>query len=457
MSTNANSPRPPRDQPNVPGYTALRVAADWASAVRGAPLYLEYDYTSGWLKAGSEHDNDIVLTTQAYASRPELLDVEFEVEDVERGRKACLVVSAQEASALFWGEAAVEKFLAPYYASAASADAPGFLGRLYDAWYGYPAHVVQVCAVAYRYGTRAPEPGTRLTLGATVGLVCLERETGRMRMLSLDEFTAHYAGRASQIHAPEPTRPHTEKMAGWRLTAVETENIVARDMAEFVSGLRGRTITFSHTGDRLTPALLPTNLAPDADKGPPPHGFLAAGMEHVRTDRPAPTRVSARVQHDGIVYAQPLVAPGSNPDNAPDSMFWSDGAVEKLMIPYYASVKGSTSPFFEGLLMAQWDGLLPPGQSQPDAVWTAIQGRLEGILDAYAPDRVLEPNTGERTSTVYTVTHLPRSEYATTEGTDSTEGLETRTVMHTLADGALAAYVLRGSTAATPPRTDPLS
>ena len=94
-----------------------------------------------------------------------------------------LTISGDHASALFWGESAVEKFLISYYASVAADDAPRFLERLFDAWYGYPAELVQVCAVAYLCGRVPPPDGTQLSLSRTVGLVCLEGGS-RLRLLT---------------------------------------------------------------------------------------------------------------------------------------------------------------------------------------------------------------------------------------------------------------------------------
>lgn len=438
MSTNGTSPLPLQDQqpPNVPGYAALRVAADWASAVRNEELHISYDPVTGRAATARKGEANLTMFTEAYARRPQVLSVEFEVVDPDTGETASHTLCGTEASTLFWGEAAVEKFLVPTYASAMAGEAPAFLERLYEAWYAYPAGVVQVCAIAYRFGTRAPAPGTLLSQAGTVGLVCLERSTGKMQLLSLDEFAARYTGGLPRVRTAEAAAP-TLRLPGW---AVEpnVENIVARDLAEFVSGLRGHFITFEAKGGKLLPVVSGTTAPP---LGVPWTLCLDAMEGRVRPERPAPVRVTARVRGlDGHEHTHDLVASGCDGRVVPDSMFWTDGAVEKLMLPYYASVKGSTAPYFCELLMQRWDGVVCLDDPCPD-VGGGMRKRLPALFGDETPD-VTAPTP---TSPVYTVTHLPRSEYAT-----STQREESRTVLLALEGGATAGYTLAGEPADRP-------
>lgn len=402
---------------NAPGYTALRMAADWASAVRGVPVHLAYDPGTGHVKAATVAGAELTLETRAFTTRPEVTGVEFVVPTGEGTATAQRTLDGHQASALFWGESAVEKFLVPRYASAAAYTAADFLDRLFAAWYEYPGQVVQVCALAHLMGTRAPAPGTQLSLADTVGLVCLERATGHLLLLTLDEFTARYTpGQPVTGAAPEPAGPpQAEK--GWTVNE-GVESVVARDVAEFVSGVRGRLVAFMSEGDKLNPALFPSDQ-PSTEPLPAGTFRLAALARRVRGDRPAPARVTVLVRDPGGAPVPYNVVPeGVDPATTPDCMFWSDGAVEQLMLPYYASVKGAGSPYFIEVLMRRWDGLLPPGGSTPDVV-PAMRRRL--------PERFGEdPRSSdeEPPSTVFSITHLPRSEYATYPG-----GLETRIVL----------------------------
>ena len=80
-------------------------------------------------------------------------------------------------------------------------------------------------------------------------------------------------------------------------------------------------------------------------------------------DRPESVVVHARttgsVRHSVVKHAR--VSPnldGSAPfdlaDVGADSVFWSDGAVEKFLVPYYASVHGSDAVQWVGKLLQVW-------------------------------------------------------------------------------------------------------
>ncbi|MBD0319690.1 MAG: hypothetical protein ICV87_05110, partial [Gemmatimonadetes bacterium] len=165
MPKRTPSPSLPLATPNAPGYAALRMGADWASAVRGVPLRLRFDADTGHMAVAGSSGPGLTVLTRAYARRPTVQALTFEVESYLKGKPgtASIELDGESASALIWGESAVEKFMISYYAEAAGEDAPRFLGRLYDAWYCYPSNVVQVCALAYLCGTRAPPEGTLLS------------------------------------------------------------------------------------------------------------------------------------------------------------------------------------------------------------------------------------------------------------------------------------------------------
>lgn len=406
-----NPPGASARPPNAPGYQPLRMAAEWASAVRGEPLNFAYDTATGQMMLAPPGSAGVSVLTSAGVPRALVASVELEWARPHGGPPGAVYeLSGADASALFWGESAVEKFLLSYYASAAADAAPRFLARLFDAWYGYPAKVVQVCALAYRCGRRAPPHGRALTLARTVGLLCLD-ETG-VRLLSLDEFEARYATGLPRGGCPAPATGPSTSEAGWTIDAA-VESIVLRDAAEFVSGLRGRFVRFQAVDGTLLPDVYPSESPLPAPDPPPAGAFVFAGVaEPVRPDRPFPVRVTVRVKGlDGSTSECDVVPRGSDPAVVPDSMFWSDGAVEKLLLPYYASVKGGTAWFFLAWLMGKWDGSIPHDANDPELVVQFARHRL-------GMDEV------EDVPTVYAVTHLPRSEYE-----DSSSALEGRTVL----------------------------
>jgi hypothetical protein len=223
--------------PNVPSYRQLRMVSDWASAVRGRELHLEYNEDTGRMKhsAPSTHP-PMLLLTPPNAVRPVLARVEFEVRVPGTGVPFSTTLDGDRYSALLWGESAVEKFLFAYYASAAADSAARFLGRLFDAWYGYPDRVVQVCALAFRYGVDA-EAG-ELSLDATVELVCLERNRGGLRLnaMSLGDFERKYPTGAPRGGRVAGTPGKATQCDGWKVAGGTVSSIVAREAAEFVSG-----------------------------------------------------------------------------------------------------------------------------------------------------------------------------------------------------------------------------
>jgi len=395
---------------NPPAYRALRMAAEWASAVRDQQLNFAYDAGSGHMVLESPGTAPTLpVLTRSFTSRPLVREVEFSVPLELPGSglsSPTIALPGDRVSALFWSESAVEKFLVPFYASIAADDAPRFLGRLFDAWYGYPADVVQVCAIACLLGRQAPAEGTPLSLARTVGLVCVEGGTS-LRLLTLDEFTERYSTGLPRggEGVPHPSGP-VEVPHGWQVTE-SVESVVARDVAELVSGMRGHFVAFSTREDLLIPLVFP-GTSPSTI---PEQTVFDALTRPIRPDRPVPSHVVLHVDPlegaEGSPFDHTVVPAQGDPatEFEPDSLFWTDGAVETLLLPYYASVKGSASWFFEACLMGKWDGLIvPPSSTSTNDVRSAMLQRFD-----HATGRdVEEPDP----STAYATMHMPRSEYA---------------------------------------------
>lgn len=414
MSAEKTPSRP--GPPNMPGYRPLRMAAEWASAVRDEDFYTRYDPRTGRIVAGGTGAAAVTTRTTALARRPTVNKVTVQVRPERGAAPVTFRLQGDAASAMFWGESAVEKFLLSYYASAAADDAAGFLSRLLGAWYGYPARVVQVCALVHLCGTRHPAKGTPLSLEGTVGLLCLE-EGKRLLLWTLSDFEARYAIELPRGQgSPRLRVPGRER--GWKVTNT-VESIVTRDAAEFVSGLRGQPIVFEYDGGSLCPVV----LDPEGNR-PLGKSFVFAGMADViRPDRPPPSRVTLSV--DDPPAFEPVTAEliHGGSDRNPDCVFWSDGAVERFLLPYYASVKGTTAWSFSAVLMGKWDGFIPPAENHPDEIAERLRRpflrHLRPEADAAEPME----------STVFAMTHLPRSEY------EESSALESRTVLLAREDG----------------------
>ncbi|HEU0298757.1 MAG TPA: hypothetical protein VFR37_04865 [Longimicrobium sp.] len=410
-----DEPAASASQTHPPAYRALRMAAEWASAVRDHQLNFVYDAGTGHMVLDNSGTRPTLpVFTRSAVSRPLVKEVEFSVpwgfptSDIS---PPTLTVSGDRVSALFWSESAVEKFLVPFYASAAADDAPRFLGRLFDAWYGYPADVVQVCAIACLLGRQPPAEGTPLSLARTVGLVCLEEGGSSLRLLTLDEFTERYStGLPRGGEGVTLGSGPTEVRHGWEITE-SVESVVARDVAEFVSGMRGHFVAFSTEEATLVPVVYPDTSPPEVIGG----ALFGALARPVRPDRPVPSHVVLHVVGtDGSPIVQTLI-PGQDEtatEFVPDSLFWTDGAVETLLVPYYASVKGGDAWLFEGFLMGKWDGLIkPPSSNSMEDLKSAITQRLDRFGHAAGRDAE-DPSP----SPVYATMHLPRSEYADMAG-----------------------------------------
>lgn len=395
-----------------PAYRALRMAAEWASAVRDQHLDFAYDAGTGHMVLdGSGTGPTLPIFTQSFTSRPLVTEVEF---SVPTGHPASdispptLRVPGDQVSALFWSESAVEKFLVPFYASVAADDAPRFLDRLFDAWYGYPADVVQVCAIACRLGRTPPAERTPLSLARTVGLVCLEGGS-RLTLLTLDEFTERYATGLPRGGEGSRETGLAQVRHGWKVTD-RIESTVAREVAEFASGMRGHFVAFSTEEATLVPIVSPDTLPPEGIAG----ARFDALARPVRPDRPAPCSVVLHVAGTDGSPLEHTVVPGQGDlptEFVPDSLFWTDGAVETLLVPYYASVKGGDAWLFEGFLMGKWDGLIKPHSCSPSDLAGALAQRLHR-LDHAARREDEDPAP----SSVYATMHLPRSEYADLAG-----------------------------------------
>jgi len=421
MSTTTLDPPFALAPPNAQSYRDFRTVADWASAIRGNCLDFTYGDDTGRMSVELV-ENGLVLTPPN-AQRPVVTQVEFTV----IGANESLFLDGHDCSALFWSESAVEKFLFPCFASAAADDAPRFLGRLCDAWYGYPGRVVQVCALAYRYGIDAEL--SQLSLESSVGLVCLERSSGTLKLMGLNEFEQRYPLGAARGTGPvdleSPGFPVLKQLRGW--PAERLDSIRAREAAELVSGLRGHYVWFTLEDGTLTPWICPTEEPVGRPEDVVMHGVAVT----VRPDRPEPFSVNVGVNVSEDFFQ--VVSTGTAA--VPDSMFWTDGAVEKLLLPYYASVKGRDGSFFNHVLMGKWDGLIPPDCTDPASSLTALKRYFPGAAAATAGDDL-------PTSSVYAITHLPRSEYVS-DGLEEglSPALEHRTRLLTLdGDGTFGAH-----------------
>jgi hypothetical protein len=377
----------------------VRLAAECASGVRGIGLW--FTYRDGSIEASAQRPPGVValgpVDTSPDAIRTfPLKSVSISLPDVEDP----LVIPGTEADALYWSEAAVEKFLLPYYVSVGGwAAGDLLLSQLAKAWFDYSATAVQVVAVGYRRGL-GPAEGP-LTVGKTCFVVYSRvQPDGRLGPLARDsvESFVNTPGFIGPARGKDlPLHGHPSGCIGVvPYTGATLNSIGCRELAEFARGVRGQYLSFVPQAGGMAVHACP-GAAPCEDA---PEGVFTCLTLPGRPDRPAPSGVSAWV--DGEVV--PLVGPDRDHvllPAPPDSMVWGDGALEELMLPYYASVMGRQAPFFNALLVGQWDGhmnVVP--RRDDDAGPLAIQA-LQNIVAGVGP----------ASSSVFAVVHLPRSEY----------------------------------------------
>jgi hypothetical protein len=320
------------------------------------------------------------------------------------------------ADAVFWSDSAVHKFVFPYVTSIAGYRAGQVLADLQAAWNHYPTDRVTVYALAHV--VRHPE-GTPLRVENRIQVVYAERQPDgtqgtSLALASLEDFLNAYPpaqpsagpdGGESAIGAGHGPGAATRCRVGYR-RGVESSRrqhpdyATLRALAEYACSLAGEPRYFLFKAgengfrERTTPDL-PALEAGDI--------VIPAYTPAVPAHRPRLHGVWCDSEDGGTAN----VAAGS------DAMFWSDGAVEQFMFPYYASKGGLHLGLGELQDMARiW--------RHPSKPWRA--GEEAGgpeRADAYGAGDGLEGGA-EDVGTAYALIHLSSSVYiqATSAGAD---------------------------------------
>ena len=201
-------------------------------------------------------------------------------------------------------------------------------------------------------------------------------------------------------------------------TDTPIDSVGAREVAEYVSGFREQTVNVYQTdgGGGLEPTLTPIG------DGPP---LFTAWTRKVRPERPEVTvtlTVTTTILGVKMTDTRELSAIGGRESNVPDSVFWTDGAIEMLVLPYYASVEGHGAPWYLALILGKWSGVIPTSTLDAVLLLAQIVEKLAKALlehPAGAVERLVERLEGETEpapagpfdSDVYALVHLPNSEW----------------------------------------------
>jgi hypothetical protein len=179
--------------------------------------------------------------------------------------------------------------------------------------------------------------------------------------------------------------PPAPAAAGTHPPVPTLDSIQLRLIAEAASGTRGRPVVFA-----VSPRGEIRELTGERTQDVPPESFTIACFTPDTTPDQPPL-VEASLQAAGAHRINLLDLPGGL--GGADSVFWSQSAVEKFLVPYYASVHGARA----GRAVAE-------------------------LLDAFAGDRRGAPYAAELDAEplakgdggevqVYALAHIPKSEY----------------------------------------------
>jgi hypothetical protein len=392
------------DFPPLPDYFTLRLAADLSSAVRGQTVW--FDYGDQGLQVtdpgppGSTTPLP-VLTPLLAKARPMVKHAKIRAEGYKHH-----TLPGDKFSALFWSESAVEKFLLPYYVSAGGQQALRVLHAINHAWYNYNVDT-PVVALAFGYPSE-PFTTDSVQLWDTLYVIYGDAEKKHLKRKSLREFLAtqgpppppEHLDSASVSWGPVPT--------GTGATPTPIDSVAAREVAEYVSGWRGENV---YVYENAVGAGLDTTLTQTGD-GPP---LFTAWTRKVRPDRPEATvelKVATEICGLPVIIEKKLSGIGGRAANVADSVFWTDGSIETLLVPYYASVEGGGAPWYLILILGKWSGMIPTGIVDAVLLLAQILEAFGRVLLGDSADATTSATaTGPVTSDVFGLIHLPDSEW----------------------------------------------
>lgn len=230
------------------------------------------------------------------------------------------------ADAVFWSDAAVQKFLFPYVASCYGDDAGEVLTQVQGAWNYYPADQVKVYALVHM---TSDSTGTPLNLGDTVWVAFTEQFPVAKALTAVpiaQFYDQHRPVDRNSIGTPTP--PQVDYQRGVSIANPwSPDYLVLRAMAEWAASLRTTAEYFvfpAGTGGFLPP----TTSLEGVQSG---DIVIPAFTPTVPVDRPY--LGSVWFQPQGVDAVADLGAEG-------DALFWSTASVQQFLFPYYASKGG---------------------------------------------------------------------------------------------------------------------
>ena len=286
---------------------------------------------------------------------------------------ASLNVAEYDVDAVFWSDAAVEKFVFPYCASCGACEATKAVAELQTAWNQYP-EALPVVALLHLAGTAPGAPVTDSFLVAYLN-------EGKLNVSPVSAFRSDLdqPRRTPHKHAPVPFQRGIVTTA----TPQYPDYVALRRMAEWASSIRDTPLYFAYNV-RM------------GHYGPPTRTLPPVLEDTIVIPVYTPSIPVDRRQPDGVWF-QPATSTGSvapvDLSGVADAVFWSTGAIEQFLLPYYASVDG-----FAGL-----SELREISDAWIDDVIEPLHAGDAAVVDAPVSDG--EGDAPE----VFGLVHLPRS------------------------------------------------
>lgn len=384
-------------------YTELRLLAECAEGIDTNTEFLIANHVLT-INTTTPAPADQILITASDPGRRPVNIVNLQVVASASMSQGSQPLELGTADGVFWSDAAVQKFLFPYIASCGGHEAAQMLRDVQSAWNFYPSDRVTVYALVHTIA----QPGGPLMLGDIIQVAYTNAGSDVLQPLkTLRQFLVDYPPVAYE----NPLQPLVPYWRGGGLPAdyQYPDYLTLRALAEHAASLDVQVLPQGWAYFMLAPAGAPSRF-----EGPVAslHESLPDGTIVVPVRNP--TIPIGRPSLQGVWFTPDM--PGPNPPTVnlcatsperpwkwtADALFWSTGAVEKFLYPYYASTGG-----FDGLAeltdMAHCWSLNQPIDLGPEQ-----------------PPVVIPTDGGGGTPQVFGLIHMPTSEWTEIETASQT-------------------------------------
>lgn len=390
----ARSPQPPA----VPAldYRELRLLAECALVNNREVHFYFRGNTLFEGEPTGQTDTDVVVHADDSGRYPRN---QVTLKALYDGQPLSLDLEVGRDDAVFWSDAAVQKFVFPYLASCGGDQGATVLQNLQDAWNNYPTKQVSVYALVQQSWLT---PSAELDLDLALHVVHVAHPVPQtvpatepaLQMMTLREFRKKYK---TVKRAPQGKQAPYRRGSGGGVPQRPSYTTL-RAMADWACSLAKEPEYFvfragKHGFDTPLPKTLPDDLAPGDIVVP-------AMTPAVPANRPTLHSVLLR-REDSNAPPVDLVSKKA------DALFWSTGCIEQFLYPYYASKTGFAGILDLAHMIYVWTGKEPVLSPSP---------RVNAAADTLVAADELEEPTGDEVSGLI---HLHTSEWTevTTEET----------------------------------------